>query len=134
MSTISKHLVAVYGSLRKTKGNHNLLYTGKHETEYIGTESLKGNFTMVSLGGYPGVIQTPDKQNEIVIELYKVNDVTALNLDNLEGFHSPGSKFNFYDKIQIETSKGIASMYTLGESYLDHDEVESGDWVKYTSK
>ena len=84
---------------------------------------------MVSLGGFPGVIE--NGKTPIVIEVYSVDENTLANLNRLEGYQE-GRKDNFYDRISIDTSHGEAYMYVLSEDYLDrHELVESGDWSKY---
>lgn len=87
---------------------------------------------MVSLGGFPGVIE--NGKTPIVIEVYSVDENTLANLNRLEGYQE-GRKDNFYDRISIDTSHGEAYMYVLSEDYLDrHELVESGDWSKYNKE
>jgi gamma-glutamylcyclotransferase (GGCT)/AIG2-like uncharacterized protein YtfP len=109
--------VFVYGTLKKGHGNHRLLEGSK----LLGNVITKPMFTMVSLGGFPGVLL--EGSTPIVGEVYEVDEVTMQHLDYLEGYP------NFYDRTQIHTEHGSAWMYFLGPTYKDsHDIVEDGDW------
>ena len=117
------NLYAVYGTLRKGFGNYNRLLNNEH-CEYLGTQRTDPNFTMVSLGGFPGVI--PSGKKEVTIEVFRVNQPRIdKQLDFLEGYPS------FYQKMKIQTQWGEADMYILSEDYLGKKEVESGDWKEF---
>jgi gamma-glutamylcyclotransferase (GGCT)/AIG2-like uncharacterized protein YtfP len=120
-------LYAVYGTLRQGFGNYERLLNNK-DCEFLGSERTKPEFTMVSLGGFPGVI--PGGQESITIEVFRVNNPQIeRQLDYLEGYPS------FYDKMTIETSFGPANMYILDGSYLSRNpKVESGDWKEHRAK
>jgi gamma-glutamylcyclotransferase (GGCT)/AIG2-like uncharacterized protein YtfP len=109
-------------------GNHGYLT----ESEYVGTQPIKGNYSMVSLTGFPGVIEHEGGNTDIIVELYAVDDSTLRSLNALEGYSGP-DRNNFYDRVTVETEFGDAFMYTLTEEYLSRPLVESGDWVKYNS-
>lgn len=118
---VAGNLVAVYGSLRKGKGNHVIL----GDSTYLGTERIKG-FDMFSLGAYPYVM--PESDNSIVVEVYEVDsDSTGKSLDRLEGYPS------YYDRKLIQTTHGEAWIYFINE-YIDGTPfVDGGDWILYTS-
>jgi gamma-glutamylcyclotransferase (GGCT)/AIG2-like uncharacterized protein YtfP len=120
------NLYAVYGTLRAGFGNNRLL--ANEHCELLGTERSKPEWTMVSLGGFPGVI--PGGKQEITIEVYSVNSETVeQRLDHLEGYPS------FYGKTEIETQWGPANIYVLDESYLKRcPVVESGDWKEFRAE
>lgn len=113
--------VAVYGSLRQGMGNHRLLEEGK--AWYHGKDKLDG-FIMYSLGGFPCVRSVFPEGNEIVVEVYEVDDETFARLDVLEGFPS------FYDRKKVSTKYGDAWIYTI-EREKSRPVVEGGDWVLY---
>lgn len=120
------YLVAVYGTLRHGFGNHRLL---KNKfSEFLGTERAMFPFRMVSLGGFPGLIPTKE-EHQITIEVYRItSDEVEQNLDDLEGYP------HFYDKAKINTTWGEADVYILHENkYGNRPDVESGDWVKFTT-
>jgi gamma-glutamylcyclotransferase (GGCT)/AIG2-like uncharacterized protein YtfP len=111
-----KNRVFVYGTLKKGHGNHVLL----RESEYQGAAQAPPGFRMVSLGGFPGVVEG---EGEVHGEVYLVNDNTMERLDRLEGFPS------FYSRTLIPTPYGPAWMYTLNQyEYGNHPAVEGGEW------
>lgn len=120
---MSKHKVAVYGTLRKGFGNHVLLLN----SEFIGQETLSVPYVMHSLGGFPGLVPS-DNNHDIVFEIYNVDDKTLRSLDMLEGY-SGDEEWDFYSRTTIDTSVGKALVYYLKEN--DGEIIESGDWYLY---
>ena len=113
-----KKLVAVYGSLRQGFGNNMLL----RNSEYLSTEVLEGEYTMLDLGAFPGVILEGD--TPITVEIYSVDDATFLDLDHLEGYPT------FYNRLQVKTSQGMAWMYFLEGEQWTNTYIPSGDWAQ----
>ena len=111
-------LVAVYGSLREGFGNHRVLGNSKLKS----TERLTGGFTMLHLGGFPGVVLEGD--SDITVEVYEVTDEhTFQDLDMLEGYPS------FYDRTRVETTAGMAWLYFLPcKDEWTNTYIPSGDW------
>lgn len=122
-------LVAVYGSLRKGFGNHPVLGS----SEFVEETTLTGNYRMVSLGGFPGVLPTTEeKATPIVVEVYHVTQAEdARRLDALEGYRGPDSEHNFYDRQEVTLDNGmVAEIYLLDEEgYGQCTPVETGDWA-----
>ncbi|UOF79326.1 gamma-glutamyl cyclotransferase [Caudoviricetes sp.] len=83
---MNKHLIAVYGSLKKGFGNHRLLKS----SEFLGTGETFPVFKMISLTNYPGLL---DGEDSIEVEVYEVDDATFRALDLLEGYPS------FYNRV-----------------------------------
>lgn len=83
MTEKNYHHVAVYGSLLRGGWSHGLL----QDSECLGEGKTPPDFSMYSLGGFPGII--PDEDGtEISVEIYRVDDDTFRRLDNLEGYPS----------------------------------------------
>lgn len=74
------NLIFVYGSLRQTHVNHQLL----NGARCYGIGSTIDNYAMYLSGGYPYVICTEDRY-PIVGELYAVDGITLKQLDKMEG-------------------------------------------------
>lgn len=74
------HLVFVYGTLRQSRGNHQLL-EGAH---FYGIGTTQQKYAMYLVGGFPYAIST-ESRYQIVGELYGVNDEILTRLDRLEG-------------------------------------------------
>lgn len=119
-------LVAVYGSLRE--GLHN--YPCLNGSELMGQYETEPIYTMISLGGYPGVLK--EGSTSIVMEVYKVDAKTLVRLDNLEGYRGPG-KNNFYNREKISTPFGDAYtyFYNADSPLMRAKAIETGDWVDY---
>lgn len=86
-------LVLTYGTLKRGHGNHYLL----EESEFINEIDLTGNYTMFSILNqtkeglfkrFPILLNTPDFENTIKAELYRVTQETLDRLDVLEGVSS----------------------------------------------
>ena len=109
--------VFVYGTLKMGFGNHRLL----ENSELLGEETTDPRYTMVSLGGFPGVLKGGN--TKIHGEVYAVNELTMKHLDRLEGYP------NFYNRKTIETKYGDAWIYYLPrDQYLGYCKVEDGVW------
>ena len=115
-------LVAVYGSLKKGKGNHSML----RHSEWVADEWLTG-YKMYDLGSFPGI--RPSLAGEIVVELYHVDEDTLDSLDWLEGYQEGEEDNNHYNRVTVPTSKGNAYLYVYNNDDVDAaDLVMNGVW------
>jgi gamma-glutamylaminecyclotransferase len=114
--------VFVYGSLKSGFGNHGVL---KGAT-FVEDAQLDGGYKMVSLGGFPGVIQVDDQEAVISGEVYEVDGSGLAALDMLEGNGS------FYTRVKVKTNRGLRVWcYFLPESeYGEEMEVHDGIWLE----
>jgi gamma-glutamylcyclotransferase (GGCT)/AIG2-like uncharacterized protein YtfP len=106
--------------------------------EWLGYDSVTGDFRMMSFGGFPGVVRLDLKDatvQTIFGELYSVDEKGLLALDMLE------SHPNFYERLKFHTDilDVRAWVYTLpgGEGYLDatrYDPVPEGVWLPKTEE
>ncbi len=116
-------LCAVYGSLRAGLGNHRVLGDSPRQEDGI----IKDQFRMVSLGGFPGLLED-GQATDVVVEVYEVEtSATARRLDALEGYPS------FYNRRKVELVDGrVCWVYFLeGTRYNELPKVNSGDWKSY---
>ena len=112
--------IYVYGSLRKGEYNNYLL----KDSEYIGKGIVKG-FKMYSLGSYPFVHQTNNKDDIIVVEGYKVDIETYNSINKME-------RLAGYTKVNVIISTDmeiIGEIYKIDNPIRYYDKVVSGDWV-----
>jgi gamma-glutamylcyclotransferase (GGCT)/AIG2-like uncharacterized protein YtfP len=121
-------LVFVYGTLKQSHGNHRVL----GDSEYVGEARLEGDYRMVSLGGFPGVVEDEDFR-PVFGEVYRVtSEDVAHALDRLEGYHEGDPSSSFYQRVDGSVSMGNSSvgveLYVLGSSYANHPRVDSGVW------
>lgn len=126
---MNKHIVAVYGSLRKELHNHRVLLN--ENTEFLGEFKTPPIYSMYSIGYFPGLKE--DGDTSIVMEVYKVDSVIAKSIDRLEGY-SENEIPTFYDKKEIETPFGKASVYIYIPEASHLKKVESGDWKQFFNK
>ncbi|RYZ17557.1 MAG: gamma-glutamylcyclotransferase [Myxococcaceae bacterium] len=74
--------IFVYGTLLAGESNHRLLRTAR----LLGRARTEAAWTMVSLGGFPGV--HVGGETSIAGEVYEVDTATLAELDRLEGHPS----------------------------------------------
>ncbi|MFW6226090.1 MAG: gamma-glutamylcyclotransferase family protein [Nanoarchaeota archaeon] len=117
--------IFVYGTLLSGEGNWKYYLK---DAKLLGEETLDGDFTMVSLGGFPGVI--PTGKGVVKGEVYEVDDLTYQEIERLEGYH-PDPKIAFYSKMKVDTKFGEAEMYILDEKSLDYPIIKTGDWKNH---
>ena len=125
---MKKHLVAVYGSLRRGMSNHHYYLS---ESEYKGTFTTEPEYTLHSLSAYPGL--KLNGNTSVVMEVYEVDEDTLNSLNGLEGY-CPGEKSTFYDRIEIDTPWGKAFTYIYVNELSKESIVESGDWCEFKNK
>lgn len=124
--------VAVYGSLLSGLHNHGVM--NRAEGVLVGEFQTKPEYTLVSLGSFPGLIAGGN--TSVKVEVYEVEEDKVHVLDRLEGYHpdnDPNNNFYTREVIEIEGVEGGVSVYTLPKEYLDRRVVvENGDWRQYT--
>ena len=74
--------VAVYGTLKKDKGNHQYYLQGQ---EFVGHGITVNKYPLVEEHGLPYVYDKPNLGHNVSVEVYKVDDVAQYSLDRLEG-------------------------------------------------
>jgi gamma-glutamylcyclotransferase (GGCT)/AIG2-like uncharacterized protein YtfP len=131
-STMQKHKVAVYGSLLSGFGNHTYFLEGD-ATKLSETKTASDEYVMVSLGGFPGVIDcTSEAKGKILVEIYEVDSETLRRLDGLEGHP------NFYERKLLDFEDGTTAwMYIYQGSRggaIEKDSNGDYSWRKYYAK
>ena len=106
-----EHKVFVYGTLKQ--GNPIRGLDRVSGSTFISSAiTTDANFMMLDLGTFPGVIFAPNRINAAKIggELFSVTTDLLLKLDEIEGYP------DFYDRIEVETTAGLAWMYVLADT------------------
>ncbi len=117
--------VFVYGTLKRGFGNHILL--DNSESEFLGDAKTSPDFTMFSMGGFPGCSKIGS--TEIVGEVYNVSDRVLERLDSLEGHPE------WYTRQRVLTTLGPAWMYLQKpEDMKNNEKVLSGVWEPYAKR
>lgn len=127
MSTLqNKHLVAVYGSLLKGLHNHDA-YLGK--AKYIGSFDSEPIFKLYEVSSYPALKQ--GGHTSVKMEVYEVSTLELHRIDGLEGFKPGETKYNHYNRINMDTPYGEAFGYIYNHSVKNLKQVLSGNWKDY---
>lgn len=123
---MNKHLVFIYGSLRR--GSARSMSLRFPNATFIAEAVVRGS--LYDLGEYPGAL-TNDSNSVIIGEVYEVDDELLKKLDDFEASSS-------YRRQQVEITLGTHR--TTGwiyvpedktESYSQRTLIESGDWIEY---
>ncbi len=114
--------VFVYGTLKKGHGNHGAL----EGAEFLGRCYLEGEYTLLDLGWYPGLVASGAEASRVYGEVYRVDEPTLHTLDLIEGHPS------FYERVKVKTPWKNTWVYLLPEDYIDNnDVVENGCWQPF---
>ena len=97
--------VFVYGTLKSGGQVRGLDLFNEHSSIVGKAKTVYPDYEMIDLGAFPGVIT--QGKNYIEGEVWNVSKQAAEELDAIEGYP------DFYNKIQVDTTKGKAIMYFL---------------------
>src|SRR5690348_780487 len=123
----SKHLVFVYGTLRKHERNHHLMNGATCIAEQAWTSGTLFDTNM----SYPILME--QVSGRVYGELYEITQKQLTKLDALEGYEGKG-KNNFYDRImkKIHTDQdsydAFVYVMTDQQSNMLQQQMENGDW------
>ena len=126
-------LYCTYGTLRLDHGNCKRILQGREGVEHLGTIETPANYTMYSMGGFPGVAE--GGQTPIVVDVFKVkNEAVMRNVNGLEGYSGVrNDERNWYDTCDVQTEWGVANMFTMNELNNEGNRrsiITTGDWTK----
>lgn len=113
-----------YGSLRAEGYNHGSI---EKVADFKGYTAIKG-FKLLSLGSYPCVVKSKNKNDKVIGEVFLINDIDVIKrIDNME--LSAGYKRARQKVIMGSDDKVEVLFYEFKKSVIAPI-VESGDWVK----
>lgn len=110
--------VFVYGTLRRGESNYHWM----KGTRWLGRHVTEPGFTMLHLGGYPGVV--PGGRSAITGEVFALKKRDLLRLDRLEDFP------RLYRREEIDTPFGSAWMYLMVQPPRYPRVIGHGDWCR----
>ena len=121
---MSKHLVFVYGTLRR--GGARAMPIMFPDAQFIGDAKVHGS--LYDLGGYPGLLL--NQSNSLVAgEVYEVDDEL---LNKLDDFESSSNYLRKQVEISVGTKRRICWIYEPNpEFYSLRTLITSGDWIEY---
>lgn len=121
---MNKHLIFVYGSLRR--GGENAMSSTFPNSNLVGSATVSGS--LYDLGAYPGLLLN-NSSSKVIGEAYEVDDELLKELDD---FEAPSD----YRRKQVEITLGADTR--LGWTYEPNPElcrgralITSGDWIEY---
>lgn len=89
-------------------------------------KTIKGNGTMLNLGGFPGIL-LDENGPEFTCEPVDVDDETLADLDRYEGYRE-GDAHSLY--VRVPFKDGM--IYEFNRSGADVETIPSGDWLIHT--
>jgi gamma-glutamylcyclotransferase (GGCT)/AIG2-like uncharacterized protein YtfP len=121
---MSKHLIFVYGTLRR--GGANAMSIRFPNSKFIAAAKVNGS--LYDLGSYPGLLLN-EAQSPVTGEVYEVDDETLKELDDFESS-------SFYCRKPVEISLGAHPRecwtYEPNPKFCSlHLLISSGDWIEY---
>jgi gamma-glutamylaminecyclotransferase len=81
MNRIDRHLLFLYGTLKRGRENHHLV----NGQEYAGPARTVGGYALYHLDGYPGLVAEASAPGGITGELWWVDTAALHALDAFEG-------------------------------------------------
>lgn len=116
---MNKHLVFVYGSLRRGGTNHYMLA----ESNFLGRYLTEPRYTMFRLGQFPAVVARGD--TAIAGEIYRISDEAFALLDELNCYPT------VFSRQLIHSPAGEIWIYLYNRLVGTKDMVAHGDWLRY---
>ena len=123
---MSKHLIFIYGSLRR--GSERAMSITFPDARFIAEATVSGS--LFDLGPYPG-LKLDESNSTVIGEAYEVDDQLLQELDDFE------TSSNYHRK-RVEISLGAERM--TGWTYEPDPEfysfvnlISSGDWLEYAT-
>jgi gamma-glutamylcyclotransferase (GGCT)/AIG2-like uncharacterized protein YtfP len=141
--------IAVYGSLLTKLHNHSIIssHIKRGGAKLLGVDILNIPYKMFDLGCYPGLIAMNKedidsgklKNENILVEIYEIDDETNACIERLEGYTCENSKRNYYNKDLSKSKFGEVEIYIFNiDSYagLEDQEIARGEdgivgWKRY---
>ena len=123
---MSRHLVFVYGSLRR--GNAGAMSVRFPDAAYVAKGNVRGR--LYDLGAYPGLL-LDDAAPMVTGEVYEVDDDTLGRLDEFELTSDYGRR-----QVEVEHGPERADCWVYvperdAEFFSEYELIESGDWLAH---
>jgi gamma-glutamylcyclotransferase (GGCT)/AIG2-like uncharacterized protein YtfP len=121
---VNKHLVFVYGTLRR--GGAGAMSLRFPNSKFIADAKVSGS--LYDLGAYPGLLL--NESNSLVIgEVYEVDDEM---LNKLDDFEASSNYLRKQVEISLGTERRMCWVYEPNpEFYSLRTLITSGDWIEY---
>ena len=114
-------MVAVYGTLKRTHKNHELIA----QAQFLGSAKLT-QITLYDIGPYPGARLEPS--SGIEVEVFAVCSSELAQLDILEEYDPRDPSGSLYTRELVETGFGLAWVYLYQGDVRDKPCLRAGAW------
>jgi len=104
-----KHLIFVYGTLKRGGSNHSLLA----EQKFIAVARTEPRYKLYAIGDFPAMITAPQDGCSIEGEIYEVDSARLPALDELEDV-----AHGMYERVPIQLLPPQDSLKVEGYLYL----------------
>ena len=122
---MSKHLVFVYGTLRR--GGVRAMDELFPGAEFVGDARVSGR--LYDLGDFPGLLLDESGARQVVGEVYEVDDETLSRLDDIE---APSSYWRKRVEVSVGNRETACWVYEPDPKLYDFRVlIASGDWIGY---
>jgi gamma-glutamylcyclotransferase (GGCT)/AIG2-like uncharacterized protein YtfP len=121
---MNKHLVFVYGSLRR--GGAGAMSIRFPKSRFVAEAKVSGS--LYDLGAYPGLI-LDESASLVVGEVYEVDDEILKQLDDFES-----SSHYWRKQVKISLGTHIKKCWVYApnpEAFSKQTLITSGDWIEY---
>jgi gamma-glutamylcyclotransferase (GGCT)/AIG2-like uncharacterized protein YtfP len=124
---MNKHLVFVYGTLRRGSGARAMSIRFP-DSKFIAEAKVTGS--LYDLGAYPGLLLN-DSNSLVTGEVYEVDDEL---LNKLDDFEASSSYWRKQIEISLDAHKTRCWIYVPDDNpefYSHRMLITSGDWIEY---
>lgn len=125
-----KHLIFVYGTLRRGYGNNRRLIDGK--ANFLSKGMTVEKYTL-SAAGIP-YVNTHVPRTRVVGEVWEVDNDCLASVDRLEGYNPSNHNNSWYKRVDTEIELKNGKIITAGmyenDTIASHI-IETGDYAKY---
>lgn len=97
---MEKHLIFVYGSLKKGYYNHRLM----EGTRFIGKGVLSGATLYDMNISFPCIL-LDGSHNKVIGEIYEVDEIQLKAIDRLEGYREGRGRDNLYNREEVTVTE-----------------------------
>jgi gamma-glutamylaminecyclotransferase len=122
-NVLGKHLIAVYGTLKKDYNNY---YNYLTQSKYVGPGMTMEKYPLL-IEGLPFLLNKPGVGHYVDVDLFLVDDATLEMIDGLEGHPD----WYYREKIEVDTKDGTVVTASV---YFNHREDSGIHHKTYTQE
>lgn len=117
----------IYGSIKKGFFNHKRF--GFDKLPFLGEHKVKG-YCLINLGAYPGMVPSPQDEDEVKGELYEIDDGSKDYAFLYKVEANAGYTTTAVDYVKEDKQKVPIVAFIYRGSIEDGPKVEGGNWLE----